>query len=245
MSNSYFKFKQFTIHQDKCAMKVGTDGAILGAWVPLPTEENPQILDIGCGTGVISLMIAQRLEGKAQITGIDIDEGAAIQASENAAISSWAKQISIYHTALQDFSPNTKFNLIVSNPPYFTKSLKNPDAQKSKARHNDELPLLTLATFASKNLTQGGHLAVILPPQEAGILENECFKMGMKTVVRTNVHFKAGATPKRTLLTIEKTNTEENPQLTEDDLTLAEAGTDNNYTTQFKTLVRDFYLHIE
>ena len=134
-----FTFKQFHVEQDRTAMKVGTDGVLLGAWA----EGGCTILDIGTGTGLVALMMAQRFED-AQVVGIDIDPDASEQARENVAASPFASRISILHTSLQAFSTERKFDAIVSNPPYFEHSLKNPDAARAAARHADSLPFADL-----------------------------------------------------------------------------------------------------
>ena len=115
MSNSYFKFKQFTIEQNDCAMKVGTDGCLLGSW--FDCGESKRILDIGCGTGLIAIMAAQR--SNAAITGVEIDGKAAMQARINADNSPWGERIEIINSDLLEYNSDTQFDTIVSNPPYF------------------------------------------------------------------------------------------------------------------------------
>ena len=135
MSNPFFQFKQFTIRHDKCAMKVGTDGVLLGAWAG--TESCNRILDIGTGTGLIALMLAQR--SKAAIDAIDIEADACLQAQENAESSLFAGRINVFHSDLVDFAQASThlYDLIVSNPPYFVDSLKCPNLQRNTARHTD------------------------------------------------------------------------------------------------------------
>lgn len=177
---SSFQFKQFTIHQDQCAMKVGTDGVLLGAWVSLPN--NGDILDIGTGTGIISLMIAQRLSDNNSynnIIGIDIDEGAAKQAQDNFLISPWKEHLRAYHQSLSQFSRISdnsaikkdegnksevnKFSLIVSNPPFYNATLKPDDPNRALARHKDALPVEEIAHYAVEHLSKDGRLALIYP----------------------------------------------------------------------------------
>ena len=123
MSNSYFSFKQFTVFQDKCAFKTGTDGVILGAYTDISGAD--KILDIGTGTGLIALMLAQRCEG--EITAIEPDKDSYRQACRNVEKSKWSNRIKVENIDLQNFNPgDTKFDLIVTNPPYFINSLKNP-----------------------------------------------------------------------------------------------------------------------
>src|SRR5450631_2118157 len=136
MANNYFSFKQFTIYQDKSAFKVGTDGVLLGAYADLTGVSN--ILEIGSGSGLISIMLSQRCE--VTITAIEPDNDSFIQSCENADLVDWHNRIKIVNTNLQNFDPvNEKFDLIVTNPPYFCDSLKSPDPRKTAARHNDSL----------------------------------------------------------------------------------------------------------
>ena len=162
-----FRFNQFEIWQDLCAMKVGTDGVLLGAWA----KGGKRILDIGCGTGIITLMLAQRYPD-AQITAIDIVDDCCRQTRQNADNSPWGERISTVNKSLQDFVSDyeelPKFDAIVSNPPFFVDSLKNPDSFRRLARHSDSLPFSVLARGVSKLLADDGVFSVILP--------EECFK---------------------------------------------------------------------
>ena len=124
MSNNVFKFKQFSVHHDQCAMKVGTDGVLLGAW----SRGGKRLLDIGTGTGLIAMMMAQRFS-EAEIVAIDIDEAACLQAKENVANSPFATRVRVVHTSLQQFDGENCFDCIVSNPPFFVNSLPNPDVK--------------------------------------------------------------------------------------------------------------------
>ena len=135
MSNSYFKFKRFTIEQDDCAMKVGTDGCLLGGW--FNCEGSKRILDIGCGTGLIAIMAAQRCD--ADITGVEIDSKAALQARKNADSSPWGERIEIVNCDLLEYNTGARFDTIVSNPPYFVNSLKCDKSSRTLARHSDSL----------------------------------------------------------------------------------------------------------
>ena len=161
MSNPFFQFKQFTIRHDKCAMKVGTDGVLLGAWAG--TESCSRILDVGTGTGLIALMLAQR--SKAVVDAIDIDADACLQAQENAESSLFAGRINVFHSDLVDFAQASThlYDLIVSNPPYFVDSLKCPNLQRNTARHTDTLTLEDLLQYSRKLLAPQGRIALILP----------------------------------------------------------------------------------
>ena len=143
MSNSWFKFKQFTVNHDKCAMKVGVDGVTLGAWADVSSAK--KVLDVGCGSGLISLMVAQRCN--AQIIAIDIDSQSIIQAAENVDNSPWKDRIKIQHISLQDLAEvnSCGFDVIISNPPYFINSLKNPSR---KSHHRPSYRYLVTRRFA-------------------------------------------------------------------------------------------------
>lgn len=169
MSNLSFQFKQFTIWHDKCAMKVGTDGVLLGAWVQI---NNPKrILDIGTGTGLISLQLAQR-SIDSEITAIEIDEVAAEQAHENIARSPWPNRIKVICCDLRNYQTEDKFDLIVSNPPYFTDALKCPDKQRCLARHTEELNYELLFHQSANLLTEQGRISIIIPSEaEKNVIE--------------------------------------------------------------------------
>lgn len=157
-----FKFKQFTIIQEQSAMKVGTDGVLLGSWVAC--KKPTQILDVGCGTGLISLMLAQRtLDSK--ITGIEIDQKASEEARLNANNSNWSDRIEIFNSALQDFSTNLKFDLIISNPPFFPANQSKD--KRDIARHTNRLSFEELIANSKKLLTKKGVICVILPSASA------------------------------------------------------------------------------
>ena len=169
MSNKYFEFKKFTIHQDRCAMKVGTDGTLLGAWASAPAQSR-YILDIGTGTGLIALMMAQRYP-EAQIVGIDIDDAAVAQAIENVAASPFTERISILKQDVTTYKPEMQFDAIVSNPPYFVDSLTCPDEQRSIARHAVTLTFEALIKSAYRLLKTEGTFSVVIPTEMRSKLE--------------------------------------------------------------------------
>lgn len=166
MSKQLFKFKQFTIFQDKCAMKVGTDGVLLGAWSNIPLKGN--ICDIGTGTGLLALMIAQRSEAK--IIAVELNSEAAAQAKDNCNASSWAEQIDVVNTNISDINPLTLFDYIISNPPFFSKSLHTPDISRSMARHQLGLSVEDLLHQVVRLLNKKGLFACIYPINEANLL---------------------------------------------------------------------------
>lgn len=155
-----FAFRQFSVDDSKCAMKVGTDAVILGAYAEVASAG--RILDIGTGCGVIALILAQRAP-EASIEGIEIDYHSAHQAMENAARSPFSEKIKIYHTPLQEFIPTAPYHLIVSNPPFFERSLPSPDRSRHLARHQETLTNDELLSFATKHLADTGFFSVIIP----------------------------------------------------------------------------------
>ena len=207
MSNSFFQFQRFTIYQDRCAMKVGTDGTLLGAWASVPSMvEAQRVLDIGTGTGLIALMMAQRFP-QALVTGIDIDEAAVQQARENAAASPFAARVAIVSgdvTVLSDREAANGYDAIVCNPPYFTDSLQSPDAQRTLARHTATLSYRALMESAWRLLSDGGELSVIIPFDCKARLEAEALLAGFfktrECAVRTTVR----KPPRRFLMAFHK-----------------------------------------
>ena len=160
-----FYFKQFTVLQDNATHKVGTDGVLLGAWVQILNGDK-HILDIGSGTGLIALMLAQRTASDVRITAIEIDAADAHQASQNVESSPWREKISVHHRSLQNFLPQDKYDLIVSNPPYFLNSWLPPDTKRRQARHTAHLPFPELLEHTARLLSEHGRFAVILPNTE-------------------------------------------------------------------------------
>lgn len=159
-----FRFKQFAIRQTHAAMKVGTDGAMLGAWVDLSDAKT--ILDIGTGTGIIAMMLAQR-NNNALIDAIEIDDQAVIDAEFNFQNCPWSDRINLIHSSIQTFIPKAKYDLIISNPPFFENSLKSSSYQKKTARHTDSLHYADIVEFALKHLSENGKVTLVLPVENA------------------------------------------------------------------------------
>ena len=237
MPNPYFSFKQFTVFHDKCAMKVGIDGVLLGAWTPI--ENARKILDIGTGTGLIALMLAQRSE--AMITGIDIDQSAVLQANENVQTSPWSNRISIFEKSLQDFTLNSneRFDLIVSNPPYFVNSTKTPVENRTAARHTDLLTHEELIEHSLKLLSPVGRICLILP-----IIEGQkCIEFAetkhLFCTKQVTVYPKPNVEAKRLLLEFSLVKSAKS----ETKITI-ESETRHQYSTEFTELAKDFYLKL-
>lgn len=215
-------------------MKVGTDGVLLGAWTD--TTGTQQILDIGTGTGLIALMLAQR--SQAQIDAVDINEDACIQARENILRSPWSEDIQVYHCSVQDYATTCpkRYDLLVSNPPFFENAYKAQELARTLARHSDSLPQLDILQVAEQLLHGDGRLAVIYPPESAKIFQEKAKAFGFfcnrKLCVKTTLENQT----KRILMELGKSKSE----YQETTITLEAAK--NVYTAEFIALIKDFYL---
>jgi tRNA1Val (adenine37-N6)-methyltransferase len=232
-----FQFKRFTIQQDKCAMKVGTDGVLLGAWAPL--DNHPySILDIGAGTGLIALMLAQRSEAE-QIDALEIDDAAYEQAVDNFENSPWGDRLFCYHAGLDEFieEPEDEYDLIVSNPPFYTEDYTSGDVQRDKARFTESLPFEDLVEAAGLLLSEKGIFCVIIPfKEEANFIALAKEEMLYPFKI-THVKGTPATGVKRSLLAFSFKATA-TPAI--DELTIEIARHD--YTTEYIELTKDFYL---
>ncbi len=191
-----FRFKQFVVADELCAMKVGTDGVLLGAWADV--EGDRRILDLGTGSGLIALMLAQR-NSEAEIVALDIDHGAAIQAGQNFSFSPWAERLSVVCSDVAEYTSERKFTHIVSNPPYFVDSLHSPNAARTAARHTSSLPFSNIIAAAEQLLEQGGRLSVILPSDVAALFRREAFER-LWLSRQTDIVTKPQEEPRRTMM---------------------------------------------
>lgn len=233
MSDSSFQFKQFTIWHDKCAMKVGTDGVLLGAWVQI--NNSKRILDIGTGTGLISLQLAQR-SINSEITAIEIDKAAAEQARKNIAHSPWLNRIKVICCDFRDYQTEDKFDLIVSNPPYFTDALKCPDKQRRLARHTGELNYELLFYRSGNLLTEQGSISIIIPSEaEKNVIET-AGKYKLFLFQRLRVYTKPEKPCRRVLLSFSL----QEKECTEEELCIETAH--HQYTPEYIALTKEFYL---
>lgn len=244
MPNHIFQFKQFTIDQSLCAMKVGTDGVTLGAVADV--ENSRRVLDIGCGTGLLCLMTAQR-NAVAEIVGIDIDEDAVRGATQNCEASKWSRRITIVGKSLQEFlktAPST-FDKIITNPPYFEDSLKAPKASRTLARHTDSLPFSELASSASTLLSEDGSLSIILPTDAHEKFEKIAEEYGLYLRKKTLVYPNPDADVKRVVGEFVRIKNEEcrikNVDVVE--LTI-ETDVRHQYTEEYIRLTREFYFRM-
>jgi tRNA1Val (adenine37-N6)-methyltransferase len=237
MSNDTFEFKKFKIKQDKCAMRVSTDAVLLGAWV-VPNG-SAHILDIGTGTGVIALMLAQKTN--ANIVAIDIDKESTDQARLNVAESIYHQKVAVLHQSFQELVKTSaqKFNLIVTNPPYFIDSFKNASDTKATARHNDSLSFEDLLNGVKKLLDEKGKFCLILPTNEAKIFREMATSKGLylSKLLRIRTRFEKDS-EKRHLMQFEFKESE----FSESTLVI-EKDSHRNYTQEYKDLTKDYYLN--
>jgi len=235
MSNTYFRFKQFIIHQDKCGMKVSTDACIQGAWTPILPHVK-RALDIGTGTGLLSLMLAQR-NSDIHIDTIELDEAAALQAKENIAASPWADRINVIQGDVRTYSFTAPYDMIICNPPFFHKSLQSDDEARNNARHTTQLTHDELIILFGKLLEQDGYAAVLLPA-----LNHEVFEKSLK-INRFDIFNKlfiipkAGNEPNRVVIMCSKAGLQE-CELHHLPIRTAE----NAYNQHFISLLEPFYL---
>lgn len=245
-----FRFKQFTIAQDRCAMKIGTDGVILGASVPLesiaaPLCAKPKILDIGTGTGLLALMVAQRLTAIGvtdfEIEAIEIEPEAAAQAAENAKNSPWSAHIKVINAAVQDFENSAQYDIILSNPPYFNDSLAAKTTARQTARHTNSLTYDDFLTATARLLSPKGRLVLILPYLESTLFLAKANKLGLECSHKTTVFGRVGKPPERCILVLEYiSNCNNTTQKTENELLIYAEG--QHYTEAYRVLTQDFYL---
>ena len=237
MSVEPFRFKKFSVQQDRSAMKIGTDGVLLGAWASI-ADGLASILDIGTGTGLIALMMAQRCEAE-QIDAIELESEAFEQAVDNFENSPWADRLYCYHASLQEFTQEIEetYDLIISNPPYF---IPNPQADKKRsiARHHGHLSHEELIRCSAKLLSKNGSFAFILPhPEEQQVLRyGKQYNLFPKRITRVRGH--AESPVKRSLIELKF-----GEQVCIEDVLILETER-NTYTPAFREMVRDFYLKL-
>ena len=236
--NDWFQFKRFIVKQDRCAMKVGTDGVLLGAWA----QGSRRILDIGTGTGLIALMMAQRFPD-AVVDAVEIDGEAANQAKDNAVCSPFHTRVNVFETSLQDYAKDFEgqpYDAIVSNPPYFNNSLKNPDGRRTIARHTDSLPYAVLFRSGDKLLAANGAFSLIVPNDIKADILTEAAVFGFFLLRETAVKTTSSKQPKRCLFAFTKVRPE---SVNKETVTMMNA--DATPSSWYSNLTEDFYLSKE
>ena len=239
MSNKPFQFKEFSINQDKCAMKIGTDGVLLGAWVTIPPTAN-SILDIGAGTGIISLMLAQRSDIEL-IDALEIDDDAFEQATENFENSPWGDRLFCYHAGFDEFveeMQDEKYDLIVSNPPFFPAGETQETTSRETARFQFALPFEELAAGVASLLSKDGHFCIILPKEAEKLFIELAFANKLFPNKITEVKGNAESKVKRSLIdfSFSKKEIERRVLILEENR--------HQYTPEYKKMVEAFYLKL-
>jgi tRNA1Val (adenine37-N6)-methyltransferase len=245
MPNDYFQFKQFLVKQGRAAFKVGTDGVLLGAWATV--ENAGSILDIGTGTGLIALMLAQRTAsgsrvGDINIIALEIDKASSEQAVENVRCSPWSRRIQVINQSIQDYcgTEPAMFDLIVSNPPFFIDSRKPESQVKEISRHDTQLSQGELVWGVGKLLAADGKFSVILPVGGSNRLQKSCMEMGLHLHRLCRVRPTINLPVKRHLLEFRW-----NPAATIMESEMAiEGAVRHEYTDDYRELTRDFYLDL-
>jgi tRNA1Val (adenine37-N6)-methyltransferase len=230
-----FHFKQFGLSDDMSAMKIGTDAVLLGSWVEI--NEESSILDVGTGAGILALMMAQRSE--AMIDAVEIDSASAAQAARNITQSPWPERIRLHAISFQDFAKNQipLYDLIISNPPYFTNSLKPPNTGRSIARHDDSLPVSVFMEGVGKSLSDSGKLAIIIPNEAGNSWTSEASLYNLKPSRMASVIPRQGKSANRLMVEFRKHGT---PLKQEEEIIIRDAS--GRYTDIYKNLTYDFYL---
>ena len=231
-----FSFKNFDVHQDRCAMKIGTDGVLLGAWCPI--DNNPfSVLDIGAGTGILSLMLAQR-SNAAQIDAIEIVEDAFEQCVENFESSPWGDRLFCFHAGLDEFmeEPEDEYDVIISNPPFYTEDYKTDNEQRDLARFADALPFENLVEAANLLLSENGIFAVIIPHKEEETFIALAKEWDLFPFKITRVKGAPTTEIKRSLLAFSRVK----KKTSVDELIIETAR--HQYTEEYISLTKDFYL---
>lgn len=233
-----FRFKKFKVDDDNCAMKVGTDGVLLGAWCSVPSAGH--ILDVGAGSGLISLMIAQRTSDDVRIKAVEISQDAFGDCSNNFINSPWSERL---ESVNNDFSQiKGRYDLIVSNPPFFANQLSSPIGARALARQGETLNYISLIDFADNHLCQGGRLCFISDVRSENDIEFNIVVRHLRIVRKCTVYPKSGASAKRILWEIERNDAEEFAPKNTDRYSIILNNTDGTRHEDYRVLTDDFYL---
>lgn len=236
MGQPFFEFKQFRIAQEACGMKVTTDACIQGAWTPVP-QGTIRVLDVGTGTGLLSLMIAQRAPD-ALIDGLEIEEGAAAQALANCAASPFGHQVTIFHLDARNWSSTAQYDLLICNPPFFSNSLTSPEYTRNLARHDDSLRQADLIALFDRFLQPEGIASIMLPVSELVHFDQQASKAGWSASLSLEVRDRADARIKRMIRIYRRGS---HAPISKE---LIIKQIDGSYTAEFGALMAPYYLHL-
>ncbi len=234
MRGTEFQFQHFTIQQNKAAMKIGTDSVLLGAFCDCKIAKN--ILDIGTGNGLLALMLAQK--STAKIDAVEIEKNAADEAKDNILYSAWKERMHVYHSDIREFVPVTRYDLIITNPPYYpiTDNVGIANRQRSMARHDKDLPFFALVNEVLSRLTEEGKFWLILPIQEATTFKKLAAEKGLHTMKEIQIYAKASKLANRVVLCLSRFEV----QLTTNRFVIYEE--DGSPTEEYYELTKDYYL---
>ncbi len=235
MPKPEFRFKQFTIRQDRCALKVGTDGVLFGAWVDYGGAR--RILDIGTGTGLLALIAAQR-NATAHIDAVEIDDASAGQASENVNASPWVDRVRVHRMDVRRMSTGEPYDLIICNPPYYAGYSTSPDERIGLAKHSGELLFPDLLDAVDRLLSAEGRFAAIIPMNREVEFLREAERVGLLPTRKCSVSYVAHRPPKRVLLELSRTAGE-----VEEGTLTVEATGPFDYTPEYRAIISDLMLN--
>jgi tRNA1Val (adenine37-N6)-methyltransferase len=238
MANSYFRFKEFTVYQDACAMKVTTDACLFGAIAAkeMMTIEKLNVLDIGAGTGLLSMMFAQKNE-HVLIDAVELDEAAAKQAKENCSQGIFKDRITVYHADIMKYNPGSAYDLVITNPPFYSNELKGPDEKKNKAHHDTGLRLPQLMNEIKRLLKPGGKLGLLLPQAKSEMFRQLAKESGWYCYKNVSVKQTPEHNIFRSILFFSKVKDD----CREETLVIKEG---NAYSGSFISLLSDYYLNL-
>src|SRR6185295_14491437 len=234
MSNSYFRFKQFIVRQDRCTMKVCTDSCLLGAWTANRLVDATKILDIGTGTGLLPLMLSQK--SKCSIDSIESDPESAAQARENTVESPWQNRIQIIEGDVRQYPFRNKYDFIITNPPFYESDLRSPDAEKNKVKHDESLTLNQLLPVILSCLDKNGAFSILLPFHRTVYFENLATSYGLYLLEKLTIRQSSAHAPFRSILLFSLEKKRE-PFLSE----LIIKNERGKYSPEFSELMKDYY----
>jgi tRNA1Val (adenine37-N6)-methyltransferase len=237
MPNTYFQFKQFTIHQEHCAMKVCTDACVLGAWFSTRIAPYSTVLDIGSGTGLLMMMLAQR--SQAVINGIEIDADCYKQLQENISQNEWKERLTVFHGDVRSYTLPQQYDFIISNPPFFENDLQGNNTKEQVAKHSTQLTLNELIRIIDSHLKPGGSFGILLPYHRWEYFNQLATQANFYLTERLLVKQSPKHNYFRAILQYSKS-----PAATTAAIELTIQQEDRSYTTDFTALMKDYYLHL-